>query len=487
MNGNSAIAPPCGAHTPLPNPRVVTEAGRINRRAFLTLLLAYAISFGPTGRINAEAPGPATTPAAEKPNVDEKGASTAVEPDETYSFHLQATATPQGYAGFHAPYSGQNSLVNYANVRASYSATLSLGLHLWKGGEVYLDPEMFGGKGISNGFGIADYTNGDVNRVTTSHPSVYLARAFYRQNFGFGGATEKIDPDQNQLGTTLDVSRLTLTLGKFSAADIFDANSYAHDPRSQFLNWGLFDNTAWDYPADIRGYTYGGAAEFNQANWAVRYGIFMEPDVASGAHLDYHIGAAFGQVAEFEQRFKIKEQPGKVRFMLFYNRAHMGDYSAAAQLPSRDITLTRRYSGKYGVGLNFEQQFSDDLGIFARLGWADGRREDWSFTEVDRTASAGVSLRGTRWSRPEDTVGVAGLLSGLSGPHRKYLAAGGVGFILGDGRLSYDAEEVVEAYYAAKLFKFTFLTADVQFINHPAFNRDRGPLAVGTIRIHFQF
>ncbi len=435
----------------------------------------------PTAAIGA---GPATSPSGE----DSLSTATA---QERVSLHFQATATPQAHPEFHADYSGPNSLRKTAEIRASYSSTLFLGAKLWEGGEVYADPEMFGGKALSQGFGVAGFPNGDLNRVSTSHPTVYLARVFYRQTIGLGPEKEQqdkeqIDPDQNQLAKSVAVSRLTLTVGKFSAADIFDANAYAHDPRSQFLNWGLFDNGAWDYPADVRGYTWGGAIELNQPKWALRYGVFMEPDVASGAHFDFHLDKAFGQALEYERRYSIGGQAGVLRLLAFLNRAHMGAYREAAEMARPDITLTRRYSTKYGFGINIEQQLTHDVGIFVRLGWNDGRREDWAFTEIDRTASVGISVKGTPWARADDVAGVAGLLNGLSSGHRRYLAAGGVGFIIGDGTLTYDAEEIVEAYYSAKISRHLYLSADAQFLNHPAYNRDRGPSVVLGLRLHFQ-
>jgi high affinity Mn2+ porin len=425
---------------------------------------------------------PATLPAAEKPKVED--AATA---PEDYSLHFQGTMVSQGHPGFHAPYAGPRSLASFAEIRNSYTTTLFLGARLWKGAEVYADPEMSAGEGIGQLVGIAGYPNGDVARVLNSAPGVYLARGYFRQIIGFGGETETVPADQNQLAATYDISRLTLTAGKFSAADQFDNNAYSHDPRAQFLNWALMSNGAWDYPADVRGYTLGATAELNQPRWAVRYGIFMEPAEASGGPLDYHIGRAFGQAAEYEQRYQIANKPGKLRLLAFLNHAHMGSYTDAAMLVPPDITRTRRYSVKYGFGINLEQQLTGDLGLFARIGWNNGRREDWAFTEIDRTASVGLSLKGTRWSRPDDTVGLAGVLNGLSDEHRRYLSNGGVGFIIGDGKLTYDLEEIAETYYSAKLFKIFYLTGDLQFVNHPAYNRDRGPVVVGAIRLHVQF
>jgi high affinity Mn2+ porin len=345
---------------------------------------------------------------------------------------------------------------------------------------------VFGGSGIGHGFGVAGFPNGDLNRVSTSSARFYLARAFVRQTIELGGAREKIDPDQNQIGKTVDVSRITFTAGKLSAADIFDANTYAHDPRTQFMNWALVDNGAWDYPSDIRGYTYGGAVELNEPNWALRYGIFMEPSVASGAHLDYHIGRAFSQTAEYEQRYALSDHPGKLRLLGFFNRALMGDYEQAANTPPHDITLSRRYSTKFGFGINLEQQITNDVGVFARLSWNDGRREEWAFAEIDRHASLGISVKGTPWKRPDDTFGLAGIINGLSRDHRRYLESGGVGFMIGDGRLTYRPEEIIETYYSAKLMQYVYVSTDLQFVNHPAYNRDRGPVLVAGLRLHLQ-
>ena len=448
------------------------NAGLYTARLFVAALTMYAI---PTFA------QPATLPAAEKPKVDEPTAP------EDYSLHFQATAVPQGYPGFTSPYRGPNSIERFGQIRISYSTTLYLGAKLWQGAEIYADPEVAAGRAISRGVGMAGFPNGEGTKVENSNATLYLARAFYRQTIGFGGEKETIAADQNQLAASYDVRRLTLTVGKQSAPDLFDNNAYSHDPRTQFLNYALMGNGAWDYPGDIRSYTYGATVELNEPKFALRYGIFMEPSVASGAHLDYRIGSAFGQVAEYEQRYEIAKRPGKVRLLAFLNRAHMGSYTDAAALTPADITRTRRFSRKYGVGVNLEQQITDDLGVFARLGWNDGRREEWAFAEIDRTVSAGISLKGTRWGRPDDTFGLAGVVNGLSDPHRRYLTRGGVGFQLGDGGLSYDVEEIVETYYSAKLFKYFFLSGDFELVNHPGYNRDRGPVPLFSLRVHVQF
>jgi high affinity Mn2+ porin len=446
-------------------------------RGMVGLLLAIIFA------VTASAQTPATLPAAEKPKVEEK----TPQPPEAVSVHFQASVVGQGHPGFHAAYSGPLSLYRYAEFRETYSSTLFLGAHLWEGGEAYVNPEMTAGLGIGRGSGVAGYTTAEINRSPHTEPGVYLARAFYRQTIGFGGEKENVAGDQNQLAANYDISRLTITLGKINSADQFDSNAFSHDPRTQYLNWALVQNAAWDAPAELHGYTYGGTVELNQPKYAVRYGVFMEPSRASASRFDYHIGRALGQVAEFEQRYEIDKHAGKIRVLGFLNHANMGSFGRGADLPVPDVTRVRRYAIKYGFGINLEQQITDDLGLFARLGWNDGLHEDISYTEADRTVSVGLSLKGTRWARPDDTVGIAGVLDGLSNSHRRYLAAGGIGFIIGDGRLSYDLEEIAETYYSAKIFKNVFLSADIQLVNHPAYNRDRGPVVVGALRLHVQF
>ena len=225
----------------------------------------------------------------------------------------------------------------------------------------------------------------------------------------------------------------------------------AHDPRTQFLNWALVYNGAWDFPANVRGYTYGVALDYNHSkNLSFSYGVFTVPAVANGAALDWHLLKAQGQVAEMENRYEINGRPGTLRLLTFLNHAHMGNYNEALQLMpvDPDITKTRSYRYKYGFGVSFDQALTDDIGFFSRLGWNDGHTESWAFTEIDRTASAGFVMGGRRWCRPDDRIGLAGILNGISGPHRDYLAAGGVGFIIGDGRLKYGLEQILETYYA---------------------------------------
>ena len=286
------------------------------------------------------------------------------------------------------------------------------------------------------------------------------------------------------------VSRFTLTLGKISVIDIFDANSYSNDPRSQFMNWALMTTGTWDYPADTRGYTIGVAGEYSRRRWTLRAGSFMVPREANGLVLDTHLRRNHGEVAEFEFRHAAFGKTGKLKFLGYDNRANMGRYRAALSEPSRppDLLPTRRPgAAKWGWGLNAEQALTSDLGAFLRLGWDDGKTETWAFTEIDRTIASGLQLLGRRWHRPDDVSGIAFVSNSLAPDHRDFLAAGGNGFILGDGKLNPAAERVLEAYYALRLPKRFTLSVDYQFAANPGDNKDRGPVSIWTSRLHWEF
>jgi high affinity Mn2+ porin len=404
-----------------------------------------------------------------------------------WSLHAQSTLIEQWHGGFASPYAGQSSLEPTREDKHTITLTLFVGRRLWAGGEFYYNPEITQGTGLSDTVGVAGFPNGEATRAGAKTPEYNTARLFARQTFALGGATEKTESDQNQLAGVRPAERLTLTVGKLSAADIFDTNTYSHDPRTQFLNWALMSNGAWDFPADTKGYTGGFTAEWTQATRTLRYGALMEPKEANGRPLDPHLGQALGQIFEWEERYVIGGHPGAIRPLVYWNRAHMGSYAEATRLAVPDVTQTRAYRAKVGAGLNWEQEVAKDIGVFARAGFNDGRNETWAFTEIDRTLSAGVSVKGARWGRADDTFGAALLANGLSGDHRRYLAAGGVGFIAGDGRLAYAAEQIFETYYDWKPVAWLALAADYQFIEHPAYNRARGPVSVFAVRAHVAF
>jgi high affinity Mn2+ porin len=404
-----------------------------------------------------------------------------------WTVHAQSTFIDQAQPGFSADYSGANSLDNDGENAHTVTATIFLGRALWPGAGLYLDPELTQGNGLSGTTGIAGFPEGEATHAGGTEAQVSTARFFLRQTFGFGGGSEAIEDDQNQLAGKQDVDRLTVTLGKFAAADIFDGNAYSHDPRTQFLNWSLMDDTAWDYPANAKGYTGGAAVEWNRRTWTLRWAIMMEPAEANGPALDPHVAKFHGQVLEWERRYELGGRSGTVRPMVYWNRADMGGYAEALQEPAPSVISTRSQRSKAGAGLSWDQELTADLGAFARFGWNDGKAESWAFTEVDQAESAGLSWKPAAWGRSQDTLGAALAVDGLSGLHRSYLAAGGYGFIVGDGRLNYSTEDLAEVYYAWRPAPWLALTPDYQFVLHPGYNRDRGPVSVFALRVHLEF
>jgi high affinity Mn2+ porin len=410
-------------------------------------------------------------------------------PAPAWNWHVQNTDIVQGSLGFPADYSGPNSLDRNGEIRETVSLDLLAGVRLWRGAEAHVDGMMWQGFGLSKTLGVEAFPNGEAFRLGTDVPNVTFARVFLRQTLDFGGGSEAVADDALHLAGQQDVRHLTLTLGKVSVKDIFDNNAYANDPRTQFMNWGLMANEAWDFPADSLGYMTGFAAELNEPGWTARYGFFQVPRSSNGMALDPHFLEAWAMVAEFEHRHTLAGHPGAVRVLGFLNQAHMGSFQAALDNPARpaDIQATRAYRQKLGFGLNLEQELVAKVGAFARLGWNDGRTEPWCFSDVDRTLSAGLSLKGEPWHRPADTLGLAGAFNGLSGRHREFLAAGGQGILAGDGALSFAWERTLETYYSFQLGKHVGVTFDYQFVMNPANNQDRGPVSVFAGRLHWEF
>ncbi|HKI19294.1 MAG TPA: carbohydrate porin, partial [Isosphaeraceae bacterium] len=431
-------------------------------------------------------------PPAAGERVGPSGAPGPIGGGAWYSAHVQATVVSQVHNVFPSPYIGKLSLRPNEPAANTMTGTVFYAARLWESerndSQIIFNPEVAGGGGFSGTDGIAGFPNGEATRVGVPNPTPYIARLYLRQTFGFGGEREWASDDVNQVAGERDVRRLAVIVGKMAAPDLADDNRYAKDPRTQFLNWALVYNGAWDYPANVRGYTYGVALDYNHSkNWSFSYGVFTEPAVANGGALDWHLMKAQGQVAEMERRYEFGSLAGATRLMTFLNHAHMGNYNEALQLMpvDPDITKTRSYRYKYGFGVSIDQELTDDIGFFSRLGWNDGHSETWAFTEIDRTASAGLVMGGRLWCRPYDQVGLAGILNGLSGPHRDYLAAGGYGFIIGDSRLNYGLEGIVEFYYDFQIRPGLVVTFDFQEIFNPAYNRDRGPVSVFSARVHW--
>ncbi|MFI5348746.1 MAG: carbohydrate porin [Elusimicrobiota bacterium] len=413
---------------------------------------------------------------------------------DRYTLHFQATVVEDGDARLKAPYSGPNSMQPNPQRAVSVTSTLFMGMRLVPGTEVYLNPELSGGRGISGALGVAGQTNGEIYRVGDAAPVVSTARLFLRQVVGFGNETEKIDDGVNQVAGTAATHRLTFVAGKFSLVDYFDANAYSHDPRSQFLNWTLMSPGAWDYPADTRGYTWGLMTEWHSPEWAVRGAFVAEPKQANQLDLDRRIGRANGSVIEGEHELHLIDgRKGTARLLGYLNQSDMGNYNQAifngAQTGTApNVVSTRKYGRvKYGFSFNVDQELTDTLGGFARASWSDGRNESWAFTEVDASEALGVEWKPARWGRPDDRWGAALVSNELSGPHRRYLANGGLGFLLGDGALHYGPELIAETYYRFPLREHLFVSPDYQFIVNPGYNQDRGPVQVWALRVHAEF
>lgn len=410
---------------------------------------------------------------------------------EEWAVHGQLTNVTQWHPAFRSPYSGANSLEANGRSEETTDITLALGLRPWKGGEVWLTPEIDQGFGLSNTLGLAGYSSGEAYKIGADTPYLRLPRAFLRQVFPLGGGEEKVEASANQLAGTRTTNNIVLTLGKFSATDIFDTNNYAHDPRGDFLNWSVIDAGAFDYAADAWGFTYGAAAEWTQSWWTLRGGVFQLSKVPNGKVT----GVDFSQymaVAELEARHEWQSHPGKIKLLGFVNRGRMGSYRDAMQSATRtgdtpDTALVRRRQSRPGIAFNAEQELSPDLGIFLRASANDGNKEAYEFTEINRSLSAGFSLKGDRWGRHGDTVGMAAAINGLSGAARDYFAAGGMGILIGDGRLNYGTERIVETYYSLQASRYLSLTLNYQHVDNPAYNRDRGPVSIYGFRVHAEF
>ena len=421
---------------------------------------------------------------------------------QSWNWHIQNTDIVQGCPAFAAKYSGPNSLPSGGQTRETVSLDVMAGVRLWPGAEAHVDGMMWQGFGLHDTAGAEGFPNGEAYRIGTKIPNGTLARLLIRQTIGLGGEQEDVPDDQLTLAGKQDISRLTFTLGRMMAPDIFDNNAYANDPRTQFMNWALVNNEAWDYPADSLGYTTGLAAELNQPNWTLRYGFFLVPRYQNSLTAEdqllkwpYESSAqdgpflhTWGMVTELERRHSLKDHSGAIRFLAYLNKANLGSYQEAVDNPTRpaDITATGKYRFKYGFGLNFEQELVKDLGFFSRLGWNDGQNEGWMFSDVDYAASLGLSIKGESWHRPDDTFGLAGAFNGISKVEQAFFEAGGTGILGGDGNLNYGWEKILETYYDFHIWSTIHATWDYQFINNPAFNRDRGPVSVFSARLHWE-
>ena len=413
-------------------------------------------------------------------------------PQQYWDVKMQATSVFQRKPAFQAQYTGPNSLVTQREQSHSTTATIFAGARLWPGGEVFFNPEMALGVPFSNLTGLAGFTNGELAKSSGANPAFYRARLFARQTWDLSDATETLESDQNQLAGKVGAERLVLTAGNVSVLDIFDHNSYSHEPRRQFLNWTIMTHGAWDYPADARGYTWGVALEYIRPDWAIRAGRFIQPRESNGLPLNPRIFQSYGDAIEIEYGYSVADMPGRLRLLAFRNAARMASYQAAIDLGRRtgtvpDIGVVRANRSKSGLGVNLEQSLSKMVGVFARASHADGKTETYAFTEADDSLSGGLVVKGAAWSRPGDEVGIALAQNRLSASHREYLRQGGNGVFLGDGNLAYKPERIVEAYFAMELNRHFWVSLGMQRIANPGYNAARGPVSFGGLRIHTEF
>jgi len=415
---------------------------------------------------------------------------------ELWTAKFQTTYIWQKKPSFHAAYSGENSLSPNAEKSYSFTSTAFLGLRTGPNTEFYFNPEGVQGVPLSGLTGLGGLTNGELQKTSGPNLKIYRARAFMRHTWGLGGGREKVEADLNQLAGLRDKNRVVLTLGNLATSDIFDDNNYAHDGRTDFMNWGFLTHGAYDFAADARGYSWGAAVEYYKDDWVLRAGRFAMPKESNGLALDFSIFKHYGDQIELEKGYALAGLPGKVRLLAYRNVAIMGGFSdalayASANNTSPDVGPVRKKRSKRGWGINLEQALSTNVGLFARLGKHDGATETFAFAEIDQSASFGSVINGAMWGRGADAAGLAQARHALSQAHRDFLSAGGYGFFVGDGRLTYRREIITEAYYRLGLnvprLNNTALTLGVQYIQNPAYNADRGPVKVASVRLHTEF
>ena len=429
--------------------------------------------------------GPGAAPSA-RPGAD------AVASSPWWTAALQSTYVWQRKLAFDAPYSGPKSLTTSAENGYTLTATLFVGARPWPGGELFVNPEIIQSQELSELHGLAGLSNGEAQKSGGPTATLYRARAFLRQTFALGGEESPVETAPNQLGGAVASRRLVLTVGNFSYADVFDGSSYAHDPRTQFLNWSLMAYGASDYAADVRGYTLGIALEYYLDDWAFRIGRFAVPRQSNGLALDLDLLAHHGDAIEVEHAHVLFGLPGKLRALGFRNEARMGSFRdalgyAAIHGGAPDVANVRREQAKLGFGAGFEQNVLSDVALFGRFSVNDGRTETYEFTEIERSLTMGASMKGARWSRSGDTLGVAWVQNELSADHRAYVTADGAGLFIGDGAIRYRPERILEAYYSLAAFKGFWVTLDAQRVANPAYNADRGPVNIVGCRFHAEY
>jgi hypothetical protein len=467
-------------------------------RAICALLGAFSIAAAGLG-----AQGSPQVPAQAPPAADST-ADADPDPVPTMFSHPesdrwwisgQANWISQWHPSFHSPYQGVNSLTPEAQDATSRVLTLFTGLRLTGTTELLCDVQETGGHGIGEALGLAGATNLDVVRNPLLSKAPYIARLMWHQIIPLSRETAASARTPYSLFSKLPVRRLELRFGKFSMADFFDVNTYGSDSTFQFMNWTVDNSGAYDYAADTRGFTFGAMLEYHDRRWAVRFAEGLMPKVANGIHLDADVSRAHAENIEFELHGAVfRHQEGVVRFLSYVNHANMGSYREAIDNFLAGITTKPEITAhplkttiKYGFGVNFEQPLNDWMGVFGRWGWNEGRHESFAYTEVDEAVEIGAGGNGKRWHRKFDRAGLVFVSNGISRDHQQYLALGGLGFLLGDGRLNYGRENIIETYYTLHVWRGIYPAFGLQHINNPGYNRDRGPVVVPSLRLHLEF
>lgn len=394
---------------------------------------------------------------------------------------------------FSAKYSGPNSFQNRYNKATGRVITLYAGMQLGSTTEFLVDGEEAAGLGLSSVLGIGGFTNQDAVRDASLTGTPYLARAMIHQVIALSHGKSEAARGPFSTFTELPNRRLEIRAGKFAITDFFDINSIGSDSHLQFMNWAINQNGAYDFTADSRGYTWGVLAEYQSPSWGLRFAEALMPGPQNGGPLVWNLHKANTSNAEFELHRGLLRRPGIVRLLGWVNHANMGIYQyaidqyLAGKTPVPEIAdHPLQVTTKYGFGVNAEQSLTPNITAYGRFGWNNGKTESWSFTEIDQTFSGGVGLLGPLWKRNNDRAGVAFASNGISSVHARYLALGGLGFILGDGSLKYVRENLMETYYTAHVWRGLYVGPDAQYIVNPGYNQARGPVFVGSFRIHLE-
>jgi high affinity Mn2+ porin len=477
---------------------------QIARGLCCLLLVCLAIPCHVHGQVAPSNPAPAPSAPSPVPDSSSDGPTTLFPHFESDRIWLsgQANIITQWHPAFRSPYQGPNSLSPEAQDASSRVLTLFTGLRINGTTEFLCDIQETGGHGIGEALGLAGFTNLDVVRNPLLSKAPYVARLMWHQIIPLSGERAPSEGTPLSLFAQLPVRRIEIRFGKFSLVDFFDVNTYGSDSNLQFLNWTLDNNGAYDYAADTRGYTYAAMVEYDDRHWAVRFAEALMPKVANGIHLDADLARARSENVEFELHHSLlPRREAVVRLLGYANHANMGVYSvaiddflagktmcAAGTVCRPDITAhPLQTTMKYGFGVNVEQPLTDWLGLFARWGWNEGQHESYAYTEVDETEQVGAGLQGTKWKRKLDRAGLAFISNGISREHQEYLALGGLGFLLGDGKLNYGRENIVETYYTLHVWRGIFTSFDAQYVANPGYNRDRGPVFAPALRLHVEF